>query len=130
MKALIWGLFAVLMLGWTGLAWVSAELANWLVNAVGSAPAKEAAQALGNWPVPAWVALWISPEFLQALQAAWLDITGWLGAWLPSADSLAGVVTVLVWVGWAMGAVTLLLVAGLAHWLAGTVAQRARKPAI
>ena len=130
MKALIWGLFAVLLLGWSGMAWVSAELAAWLVTAVGSAPAGQATQAIGNWPVPAWVALWISPEVIQGLQAAWLDITGWLGAWLPSADSLSGVITALVWVGWGLGAVTLLVVAGVAHWLAGMASKRSSTPSV
>jgi hypothetical protein len=119
MKALIWGLFAVLLLGWTGLAWVSAELAAWLLTAVGTSQAGDAAQAIGNWPMPEWVALWIAPEVIQSLQAAWLDITGWLTALLPSVGSLSGVVTALVWIGWGLGAVTLLIIAGVAHWLAG-----------
>ncbi len=128
MKALIWGLFAVLLLGWSGMAWVSAELVGWLGSAVGALPAGQAAQTLGDWPVPAWVALWVSPEVIQGLQAAWLEIAGWLGALLPSAEGVSGVVIAVVWIGWGLGALTLLTVAGLAHWLVGRLAPQSPRP--
>lgn len=126
MKVLIWVLFVVLLLGWSGMAWVSAELASWLLQAANSAPADQAAQAIGNWPVPAWAALWISPELIQSLQATWLGAIEWIGAWMPAAESLSGVINVLVWGIWAVGALVLLTIAGVAHWLAGMAARKSR----
>lgn len=129
MKALIWCFFAILMLGWSGMAWLSAELVDWLVHVASTAPAGQAAQAIGQWPVPGWIALWISPEVIQALQAVLLDGVGWVGAWLPSLDSLAGVINAVVWIVWAIGALILLLIAGFAHWLTGLGRGKSSQPA-
>ena len=128
MKSLIWGVFIVILLGWTGTAWVSAELAQWILSAVGTQANGEVVQAIGNWPVPAWLAFWVSPELIQSLQAAWLDITGWIAPWLPSADGLSGVLTALVWVAWGLGAFTLLAIAVVLHWLAGKAALAKMRP--
>jgi hypothetical protein len=124
MKILIWSLFGVLMLVWIGVAWVSAELAGWLVQAAGSAPAGQVAQDVGQWPVPEWVAFWVSPELIQALQATWIGAVEWIIPWLPSADSLTSVINVLVWGVWALGALVLLVLAGLAHWLVSQGSRR------
>lgn len=129
MKILIWSVFGVLMLGWSGMAWISAELAGWLVQVAASAPAGQAAQDMAQWPVPAWVALWIAPEMIEALQATWLGALEWIGAWLPSAESLSGVINVLAWGIWGVGVLCLLAIAGLAHWLVGLGSRSSSRPA-
>lgn len=119
MRALIWGLFAVLILGWTAMAWVSVELTQWVLAALASGDASQTAQAVAQWPVPAWLSLWVSPEWIQQVQAFWVDMVGWLSALLPSMEGLSGVVGVLVWVLWALGAVLLLGLALVLHWTVG-----------
>jgi hypothetical protein len=123
MKTLIWATFALLALIWTGLAAVSAGLAEWLIGLVTSGQATEAATAIGQWPMPAWAALWIDPAWVQALQLMWLDLVQWLAQVLPSVDGLGGWVTALVWFGWGVGLVSLLALCGGLHWLAGRVSQ-------
>ena len=119
MRALIWGLFAVLILGWTGMAWVSVELTQWVLAAIGSGDAAQAAQSVASWPVPGWLSLWVTPELIRLVQAMWVDVMGWVGAILPSMEGLSGLVSVLVWVLWGVGALLLLGLAVLLHWLAG-----------
>lgn len=125
MKTLIWAAFALVALIWTGLAAVSAGLAQWLIGAVASGEATQvaadAANTIGQWPVPAWAALWIDPAWIQGLQLMWLDVVQWLSQVLPSIDGLGGWVSALVWMGWGIGLITLLVVCGGLHWLAGRV---------
>ncbi len=119
MRALIWGLFAVLILGWTGMAWVSVELTQWVLAALGTADASQAAQAVAQWPVPAWLSLWVTPEIIRLVQAVGVDIVGWMSALLPSMEGLSGVVSALVWVFWALGTLLLLGLALVLHWATG-----------
>lgn len=121
MKTLIWAVFALLALLWTGLAALSAGLAQWLIGAVSSGDATQAATTIGQWPVPAWAALWIDPAWIQGLQLMWLDLVQWLSAVLPSIDGLGGWISALVWIGWGIGLITLLVVCGGLHWLSGRV---------
>jgi len=134
MKPLIWALFAVLVLGWTGLAAVSVQLTEWLFGAMASGEAGavtgQVAGTLANWPIPAWLAPWVSPEMIQALQASWVEMLGWLSAIMPSMAGLSGLVSVLVWVFWGLGALTLLAIAVLLHWLVGRMAGAPKATAL
>ncbi|MEN9886872.1 MAG: hypothetical protein RL758_1450 [Pseudomonadota bacterium] len=128
MRALIWGLFAVLILGWTGMAWVSVELTQWVFTAIGSGDAAQAAQTVATWPVPAWLSLWVTPELIRLVQAMWVDVVGWAAAILPSMEGLSGLVSVLVWVFWAFGALLLLGLAFVLHWMIGRAKPRHSAP--
>lgn len=119
MKPLIWGIFALLALCWTGLAAASVEMTEWLLARVASGQVTEAATAAGQWPVPEWLALWIDPRWVTTMQSAWLGLVQWLGQALPSASGLTGWVTPLLWTAWALGMVCLLVSAAALHWLAG-----------
>jgi hypothetical protein len=125
MKQVIWLVFVVVFLGWTVTAWVSAELSQWLLSTMGAQANGSVVQAVGQWPMPAWLAVWVSPALIESLQAAWLDITGWIAPWLPSAEGLSGVVTALVWIAWGLGALSLTALALFLHWIAGKVARPA-----
>lgn len=119
MKALIWGVFGLLALCWTGLAAASVEITEWLLGMAGSGQVTDVATAAGQWPVPAWLALWIDPAWVTTMQGAWLGLVQWLGQVLPSSGGLMGWVTPLVWTAWALGMVCLLVPAVALHWLAG-----------
>lgn len=125
MRTLLWGVFAVLAAGWSALVALSAELADWLLGAAGSGQATAAATAVAQWPVPAWAGQWVDPAWLQALQRLWIDAVQWLGDVAPSSEGLMGWITPLLWAGWGLGLLCLLLPAVALHWLAG----RLNKPA-
>ena len=91
MKTLIWSLFALIALLWTGLAVLSVQLAEWALAAM--------AQGTAQWnpaDLPAWLSIWLDPAWLQALQALWADWVPALVSVLPSGDSLGQWITVLV----------------------------------
>ena len=117
MKALIWGLTALLAALWTGAAALAHKVLGWLLAAMDSG----AAGAVPLPPLPDWLALWIDAEALAALRLWGVDLLQWLGAVLPSGDALMGWIGPLLWVGWGLGVVTLLALAALLHWLVGRV---------
>lgn len=117
MRIVIWIVAAVVALCATASVAVLASLSQWLVTQ--SDLVTRGAQAVAQWPVPAWLSVWLDPAMLESLRAAmvWLMdmvIVGW--PWLQPALSWIGPV---LWLLWGVGMVTLLLLAGLAHWAWG-----------
>ncbi len=125
MRTILWGVFAFLTVCWTAMVALSVQLVNWLLGAAGSGQATAAATSVGQWPVPAWAALWVDPAWLRALQAMWLDLVQWLSQVAPSSDGLMSWITPLLWTGWGLGMMCLLVPAIGLHWLIG----RVQKPA-
>ena len=119
MKPLIWGVFGLLALCWTGLAAASVQITEWMLTAIAAGQVTGAANAAGQWPVPAWLAVWIDPAWLKNMQTAWLGLVQWLGQVLPSTQSLSGWIAPLVWTTWALGLLCLLAPAIALHWVAG-----------
>ena len=122
MKALIWSLTALFAAGWTGLVWVTHQLTGWLLGAVDAGGLKDAGGAVGQLPLPPlpeWLGLWIDTAWLGALQAWSAELLVWLGVVLPSGDALMAWLGPLLWIGWGLGMVLLLGVAGLVHVLVG-----------
>lgn len=119
MKAMIWVAFVVLAGLWTGLVALTVQVTDWLLAAMASGQATDLATAAGQWPVPAWLALWVDTAWLQGLQAAAVDLVQWLGQVLPSADGLMGWIAPLLWIGWGLVMLLLLVCAVAGHWLAG-----------
>lgn len=119
MKALIWVVFLVFAGLWTGLVALSAQLTEWLLGALASGQVNDLASAAGQWPVPEWLGPWVDTAWLQAVQAATVDMLQWLGQVLPGADSLMGWITPLLWTVWLLVLLGMLLLAALGHWLVG-----------
>jgi hypothetical protein len=119
MKILIWGLFALLALLWTGLVLVSAELTAWLASAVASGQAGDVINNVGQWPVPAWLSLWIDPAWVQGLQATWVQLMGWMGATGPALGGVMGWLVPLIWIVWGVVMLMMLAAALAGHFLLG-----------
>ncbi|HEX5388613.1 MAG TPA: hypothetical protein VFW67_02525 [Burkholderiaceae bacterium] len=121
MKWLLWSVVALAALFWTGLVAVGAQLSDWLAGVVASGQAVEVARGAAQWPVPAWLGLWVDPAWVALLQQAWADAFTWLSDLLPAtagwAGNLLGWVAPLLWVVWALGLGLMLLLAGGLHWL-------------
>jgi len=121
-KTLIWGLTALLAAVWSGLAWLTHQLSGWLLGAIDAGALTTAGGAVAGVslpPLPGWLGLWIDTAWLTALQAWGVGLLGWLGGVLPSGDALMAWVGPLLWVGWGLGLLTLLALAGLEHLLVG-----------
>jgi hypothetical protein len=130
MKMLVWVLFAVLMAVWTGFVGLSAGIVNWLLSAVVDGQVSGAAEAVAQWPIPAWLGVWVDVSLLEGMQATWLQAVHWLGGVLPSAGALTGWVVPLLWVVWGMVSLCLLAAAGVGHLLAGRAKRPGSRPII
>lgn len=120
MRALIWTGFAVLLLIWTAVTWAAAQLAQWAAQALKGGSAPELANAgAGIANLPAWMGDWIAPELLQALLVAARWTGPALESTLPWAGAAVGLLSPLVWGGWFVVAVLLLVTAMVLHRLAG-----------
>lgn len=117
MKILLWVGVAVLGLMWTGLAAIGASLVGWGAGVLASGGAAEWARVAAQWPVPGWIALWIDPAAVKAMQEALLWSLQALQASLPWIGSALGWLVPLVWVAWGCGMLLLFVLAGVAHVL-------------
>jgi len=123
MKALIWSLFVLLAGLWTGLVALTVQVTDWVLAAMASGQVGDIAGAVGDIPVPAWLALWVDTAWLQAVQAALVDMVQWVTQWLPSAAGLLGWIAPLMWVVWGLVMLILLVSALLGHWLVGRLGR-------
>ena len=105
MSTLWWALTAVLALLWTLVAWVSWEVASFLL---GLWPAQGLSVAWPDpFPWPAWVTLWWPREGLDAMLALVRDLTQWLSVWSPSAQTWLGLIGWAIALGWLLGQIVL-----------------------
>lgn len=119
MKTAIWLIFLVFAALWTGFVALTVQASDWLLAAMAAGQVSDVTTAATQWPVPAWLALWVDPAWVQSLQAASADMVQWLGQVLPTASGLMGWIAVLLWTGWGLGMLLLLVFAGAGHWLVG-----------
>jgi hypothetical protein len=128
MKTLLWVSVAVLGLLWTALAALGASLAGWGAGMLASGGAGEWARVAAEWPVPAWIGLWIDPAAVKAMQEALLWSLQALQHSLPWVASAVGWLVPLVWVTWGFGLLLLLALAAGAHVLIGRSARVLPRP--
>lgn len=130
MKTLIWSLTALLVAVWTGFVAIVHRLSGWLLSALDGGALQGAAGTVGGLSPsapPDWLAPWIDTGALAALQSLAVSLVQWLGAVMPSGEALMAWIGPLLWVGWAMVLIPMLLIAGLLHWL---VARSSGPPAL
>jgi hypothetical protein len=117
MKLLIWSVFVVLTLLWTGMAMVTVNVSDWALGLLSDGAALGDQIAALN--LPTWVALWVQPEWIAALQTTVVGLFSMVQPWLPSPDTLGSVMAVLVWLTWGVGALVLLTLAIAGHVFSG-----------
>jgi len=124
MVSLFWSVVGVLLAVWSSVVWLGHALLAALLGGAGQLPVKELALP-ESWT--GWLPQAVSESMTQALEAAQPVLQAVAGQ-MPA---LAGGVTVLAWVVWALGVVLLLLTgaaahAGLRRW---QLSQRPASPA-
>lgn len=127
MVLLSWTAFGLLALLWTGGAWMTAEVMQWLAQALASGGAAQGAREVAALPLPAWAQVWIDPAWLEMLQSLLRWSADVAGTGAAAAGSLAGWVVAAIWVGWGLGMLLLVVGALAAHWL---IRRFTRRPAV
>ena len=124
MKLLMWAGAVVVALLWTGMIAVMASLATWLVGSADQTVG--GLQAISQWPMPAWLAVWVDPALLEpikAMVAGGMDLLVTATPWLTP---LLGWIAPFLWVVWALVMVLLLAMAVVGHLLLGKLRPAAR----
>ena len=126
MKIIVWTVFGVLALVWTLGALIVVELVQWGAQFIASGAATELGRSAAQWPAPAWLALWLDPPTIKAVQEGLLTGFEAFRSALPWVGSAVGWLVPLVWISWGVGVALLLAMAGGAHWLASRDTQALR----
>lgn len=108
---IVWTLVALMLALWSG---VCAALHWLLTGPAWTLPDPQAwTRWLTDWSLPAWLLAWLPMSTLTALQA-WM--TAWLADWatllepvLTQLPALLAWAAPLIWLGWGLGAVVLLM---------------------
>ena len=123
MKILFASGTALLALLWTLFIAVSAALADWLAGQGGQL--QGGMQALGQWPMPPWIGLWLDPALAEALRASVVWTVEALTAFMPWIMPLLEWVAPLLWVIWALGMAMLVALASVGLFLISRLRRRA-----
>ena len=118
MKLLIWILTAFVALLWTGAAAMLSAAVNWLA-ASSADPAIRGAQAMAQWPLPDWLAVWLPPGVIEPLKASISELLGSVVTATSWIEPMLGWLSPVIWVIWALVLALMLVLAGGAHLLAG-----------
>lgn len=131
MKLLIWAVTAVVLLLGTLMVGLAAAAAGWLAGAGDQVAhsAQAAAEAAARMPLPPWLAPWIDPALLPAVRDLMQWSAGLLAGSAPWLGPLLGWVGPVLWIGWAVAATLILLLAIGLHLLAGRWGRAPGRPA-
>ncbi|WP_431264412.1 hypothetical protein ACQ859_02140 [Roseateles chitinivorans] len=131
MKTFLWSVTGLFALLWSGLAWATAGLVRWTVEALSTGRAAELGKSAVEFKFPAWLEPFLDTGLLEAVQAAVQWLLEMAGTGAPMAGTAIGWLVPVVWVTWAFGLTVLLVIALVLNHLikrlpsAGTTGLRA-----
>jgi hypothetical protein len=127
MRIIIWSLFALAMLLWTGTALIAVHFVDWTVQTFGNTlpTAQELGAVAEAIPLPAWLAVWVDPAWAQIFQAGFGNFIEVVSQSAPFLASAISWLSPLIWGIWGLGVLVLLIAAALGHWLLGTLKKSA-----
>lgn len=105
---LVWALVALVAVPWT----LACLAAHWLLTGPdwSSGGVQDWMAWLEQWRIPVELAAWLPMEAITALKA-WLTALGpWVEQALAMAPALLGWLVPLLWLGWGLGLLVMLLV--------------------
>jgi hypothetical protein len=102
-----WFIVFSLLALWSLAAWGFHSIATWMVSNAGALKG-DSGETL-SLPVPDWLAPWMPPELASVLPTMVSALTPVVDSLLGLAPAIAGVVSVVVWVAWAIGSILLII---------------------
>ena len=128
MKPLIWLVVAIAAALWTLSAWGVASLIEWSLPLLASGDATQVEAAMRSLSMPAWLAPWIDTAWWQPAQAFALWCVQGLQAMGSVVSTGVSWLIPLVWVGWAVVLMMMLVVAGGMHVMLSGKGRQAMLP--
>lgn len=117
MKIVLWSLFALAALLWTGGAALMARLVQWSLQGLGTVDLSALGTATATIAVPPWLSPWTDAGAWAALLQALGSLLAGAAALLPALGGLAGWLVPAVWVAWGLGLLALLGATLAGSWL-------------
>lgn len=117
MTTIIWGVFSVLALLWTGGAALLAQFIKWSVPGMALVGEASSGALAAAATMPAWLSPFIDPALWTAVQQTVAGIVASLPAMMPFLGEVAAWLVPAVWVGWGLGFLSLLTLALASTWL-------------
>ncbi|RVU45969.1 hypothetical protein [Rubrivivax rivuli] len=112
---LSWFAIASLLALWSLATWALHAVAVWSVSNVGALSG--AAEGVGSIALPDWLAPWVPTELVQGVTQMAAGLGPLVDSLLQAVPFLAGGLTVVAWVVWAIGGVLLLVLGAALHLL-------------
>lgn len=122
--AISWFVVTWLLALWSLAAWALHAVAVWSVSNAGALSGT--ASGVGSIALPDWLPAWVPTELLQAVTQLVAGLAPLVDTLLQAAPALAGGLTVVAWVVWAIGGVLLLLLGATLHLLIALCRRRGR----
>lgn len=113
--ALSWVVVLGLLALWSLAAWGLHGVAVWAVSQAGALTG--AASGATGLRLPDWLAPWVPADVVQAAMALVSGLAPAVDSLLQAAPALAGGLTVVAWVVWALGSLLLVLLGAALHLL-------------
>lgn len=126
MKTIIWSLFILTLVIWTGMTLLAVHLVDWIAQTSGSTLPTDFGAVLGTIPVPSWLAVWIDPVWIQSIQSGLFGVIEGVTQTVPYFASAIDWLSPLIWIVWGLGALALFIFAIAGHWLVGSFSKTPR----
>ena len=120
--ALSWFFVIALLALWSLATWALHAVAVWTVSNAGALT--EAASGASTMALPDWLAPWVPAEVAQWASPILGGLAPFIDNMLQAAPALAGGLTVVTWVIWAIGSVLLVLLGAGLHLLIALMRRR------
>ena len=122
---LVWALVGLLAIGWS----LACMALHWLLTGPDWADGKpqDWLQWLEQWRIPAWLADWLPMQSITMLKTWLTTLAPWLESAVAQAPALLGWLAPLLWIGWGLGLLMLLVLGAAGSTL--VAALRRPKPA-
>ncbi len=124
--ALVWSVVAVLLAFWSLVAWAAHALVSWPGWRAGNPAAASA--WIEQLALPAWLAPWLPAGVFEAFKSAIVASGPLLESVVGSLPIAAAWIVAAVWVIWALGTVTLLVLGALGSGLVAAFAGKKARP--
>lgn len=126
MKMIIWGMFALVALLWTGGAALLAQLVEWSAHGLSNGAGASVGVAATAMQMPSWLSPWIDASAWSATQEAAGALLSGLSGVLPTLGDTVAWLVPAVWVTWALGLLALLGLTLAGAWLMRPFSNPAR----
>ncbi|APR03168.1 hypothetical protein GO613_11800 [Azoarcus communis] len=126
MKTIIWSLFILILAVWTGMTLLTVHLVDWIAQSFGATLPNDLGAVLNTIPVPPLLALWIDAAWIQSIHAGLVAFIEALTQTVPYFASAIDWLSPLIWAIWALGAIALLILTIVGHWLVGSLLTPSR----